>query len=92
MSKHRIVIVGGGFGGVKAALVLAKDHRFNVTLVSDNPNMQIYGSLYHTATGGSHKVSGIPLQEIFNGTRVHILHDSVASIDKAGKTITTSVG
>ena len=32
-----ITIVGGGFGGIKAALELAKDQKNQITLISDNP-------------------------------------------------------
>jgi NADH dehydrogenase FAD-containing subunit len=33
MKKERVLIVGGGFGGVKAALELEADERFEVTLL-----------------------------------------------------------
>jgi len=92
MAKHNVVIVGGGFGGVKAALELAKDRRFHVTLVSDHTHMRVYGALYHTATGGSRRVSSIPLSEIFAGKAVHVLQDSVVSLDRQNKNIKTKVG
>lgn len=92
MSMHNVVIVGGGFGGIKSALVLAKDRRFHVTLVSDTTAMRIYGALYHTATGGSHRVSSVPLSEIFAGRAVHVLNDRATKIDRQKKTITTAVG
>lgn len=92
MAKHNVVIVGGGFGGVKAALELANDRRFHVTLVSDHTHMRVYGALYHTATGGSRKVSSIPLSEIFAGKAVHVLQDSVVSLDRQNKSIKTKVG
>jgi NADH dehydrogenase len=91
MAKHNVVIVGGGFGGIKAALVLEKDSRFNVTLVSDHTDMWVYGALYHTATGGSRRVSSVPLSSIFAGKRVHVLHDKAVSLDRQKKTITTQV-
>ena len=49
-----ITIVGGGFGGVKAALELAKDPKNNITLISDKPDFQYYPALYSAATGYSH--------------------------------------
>lgn len=87
-----MVIVGGGFGGIKSALVLAQDRRFHVTLVSDTPYMRIYGALYHTATGGSRRVASIPLSEIFAGKAVHVLNDKAIAVDRQKKTIITEVG
>lgn len=91
-NKHRVVIVGGGFGGIKAALVLAEDKRFHVTLISDHMDMWVYGALYHTATGGSRRVSSVPLSSIFAGKNVHVLQDKAVSINKVKKVLTTKVG
>lgn len=92
MAKHNVVIVGGGFGGIKAALKLESDDRFKITLISDMTHMRIYGALYQTATGGSRRVSSIPLSEIFAGKAVHVLHDKATGLDRANKTIRTQVG
>lgn len=92
MAKHSVVIVGGGFGGIKAALLLEKDPRFKVTLVSDKTHMRIYGALYQTATGGSRRVSAIPLSEIFAGKAVHVLQDKVVSLNRAQKSLKTEIG
>ncbi len=92
MSKHKIVIVGGGFGGVKAALELIQDHRFQVTLISDHPDFRVYGTLYHTATGGSRNVASIPLTEIFDGKRLNIIQDKAIDLDRKARVLTTSVG
>lgn len=92
MSKYRVVIVGGGFGGVKAALELADDRRFQVTLIADHPDFRYYPTLYRTATGGRPMISSIPLSEIFAGKRVHILNDRVVSLNRQAHTVKTKVG
>jgi NADH dehydrogenase len=92
VNKHRIVIVGGGFGGVKAALELVEDERFHVTLISDHADFRIYGTLYHVSTGGPRKVSSIPLMEIFAGKRIHIIEDAVTGLDRDNRHVTTSNG
>lgn len=92
MSKHRIVIVGGGFGGVKAALELAEDDRFHITLIADHTDFRYYPTLYRTATGGRRMISAIPLDEIFAGKKVHILNDRMVSIDHKARVVKTKVG
>lgn len=64
MHKQKVLIVGGGFAGVKAALELSPDNRFDVTLVSDEDYFRYYPALYHTATGGARQVSAIHLSEL----------------------------
>lgn len=90
-SKHRVVIVGGGFGGVKTALELADDNRFHVTLITDHTDFRYYPTLYRTATGGRRMISSIPLSEIFAEKRVHIINDTVTAIDRQARTVTTKV-
>jgi len=92
LSKFRVVVVGGGFGGVKTALELAHDSRFHVTLISDQTDFRVYGTLYRVATGGSRKISNIPLTEIFENKPVHLIQDKAVSIDRASRSIKTAVG
>jgi len=89
----QITIVGGGFGGVKAALALSKKKNAYITLITDKPDFQYYPALYGTATGKSHLQSWIPLGEIFAGhDNVNVIIDSVTKLDKTAKTITTASG
>lgn len=92
MSKEKVLIVGGGFGGVKAALELADDDRFAVTLVSDHPHFRYYPTLYHTATGGRRAGSSIPLTQLFSGRAVEIVAAEAVSLSREAKTITTADG
>lgn len=77
----KVVIVGGGFGGVKTALQLAKDKKIKVTLVSERDHFLFYPALYATATGRSRRQSILPLQEIFKDTSVKIVSDTVIAVD-----------
>ncbi|HKR81951.1 MAG TPA: FAD-dependent oxidoreductase [Candidatus Saccharimonadales bacterium] len=90
--KTRVLIVGGGFGGVKAALELSKHHEFEVTLLSDNPNFSYHPTLFHTATGGSKTQSSIPLKNIFEGKDVLLVHGRAATLDRHKKHIKTADG
>jgi NADH:ubiquinone reductase (H+-translocating) len=78
----QVVIAGAGFGGVKAALELAKDPTMQVTLVSDKSHFLYYPALYGTATGHSHLESVVPLASIFDGIQnVRIVEDKITGID-----------
>jgi NADH dehydrogenase len=77
-----VTIVGGGFGGVKAALEIAKNPKNRVTLITDKPDFQYYPTLYSSATGHSYRESWAPLGEIFGDHKnvdVHI--DEITHLD-----------
>lgn len=92
MAQHNVVIVGGGFGGVKTALELSRDDRFGVTLISDREYFQYYPTLYRTATGGLDAQSQIPLKTIFAGKPVEVVIDAASAVDSRAKVITTRSG
>lgn len=90
--KQKVVIVGGGFGGLKAALELSGDRRFDVKLISERDNFRYYPSLYHTATGGSSEVSSIPINDLINPREVDFVVGKVKRLDRAQKYIETETG
>lgn len=90
--KHNVVIVGGGFGGVKTALELCDDPRFRVTLISSHDNFRYYPTLYRTATGGRRMISSIPLVDIFKDKKIAIIADHVAKIDRQNHAVMTEGG
>jgi NADH dehydrogenase len=92
VTKHNIVIVGGGFGGTKAALVLAKSHKFDVTLVHDHPDFRYYPTLYETATGGKKSISSIPITEIFMKLPINLVQEKLTKIDRINHKIETDKG
>lgn len=83
----KVVIVGGGFGGVKAALELSKDKKMHVTLVSDKDHFLFYPALYATATGRSKRESILPLVKVLAKTNVKLVQDKVTSVDAARKIV-----
>ncbi len=86
-AKQKIVILGGGFGGVRAALELAKEAFAEVTLVSDRPDFYYYPALYHTATGGSDHHSVISLAQLFANKPVQLIIASATGIDRPNKQV-----
>lgn len=82
----RIVIAGGGFAGVRAALQLSKKGVKNITLVSDQDYFLHHATLYATATGRSRKESVVPLKDIFaEHPQVTVINDRAVSVDATRK-------
>ena len=89
----KIVIVGGGFGGLKTALELENVTGFEVTLISDKDTFQYYPTLYSTATGYSHKETWVPIDTILEGKdNIRFVKDSIVSMDPKAKSITGKSG
>lgn len=92
-NKKHVLIVGGGFAGIKTALELAaQPELFTITLVSNQPDFRYYPTLYHTATGGTSQQSNIPLSKLFKDKPVALVIDTVTSIDRKKQSIQTQSG
>lgn len=88
----KIVVVGAGYGGVKAAQLLAKRMqsagpagRHEVTLVNQSPFHVIKTEL-HTIAGGSADDPGdvqVPLAELFRGLPVNLVFRRVEAVEPA---------
>ncbi|HSX17670.1 MAG TPA: NAD(P)/FAD-dependent oxidoreductase [Patescibacteria group bacterium] len=91
-SKNRVLIVGGGFAGTKAALELSKSKTCEVTLLSDHKHFRYYPVLYHAATGGKRAGARIPLENILQGSGVKFVRGTAEKLDRAKKEIITDSG
>jgi NADH dehydrogenase len=86
--RARVVIVGGGFGGVAAAKHL-KHAPVDVTLIDRNNHQVFQPLLYQAATSALDSANiGYPLRRIFRRQKnVEVLMDEVDSIDPAAQTV-----
>jgi len=91
-TKKKVVIVGGGFGGVKSALNLATHKDFSVTLISDRKDFFYHPTLYHTATGGGSSMSQIPLIDIVGGRAIELVIDKAEKINKKERKLKLASG
>ena len=81
MAKEKVLVIGGGFAGVKAALALCNDDRFEITLLSSHDNFRYYPTLYHVATGGTRANASIPLTSLFEGKNVSLKHGTAKTLN-----------
>ena len=96
-AKTRILILGGGFGGISTALEL--DRQFatmpdtSVLLVSRD-NYQLFFPLLWPVAGGRANPSNVvvPLRAFQRRRAFHLLHADIQHIDLDHRTITTSGG
>lgn len=90
--KPQILIVGGGFAGIKTVLELSKHANFNITLLSDRDMFRYYPALYHTATGGLYKQSNIAIKRIIDERKVHFEVGAAKTLNRGEHTVTTEDG
>ncbi len=89
----RVVIAGGGFGGVRAALNLANKKGFEVKLVSNQNYFEYHAALYRSATGRSPLEVAIPLRDFFAyANNVEVVADTAAALDAEARALSGQSG
>lgn len=88
-NEQRVIIVGGGFAGIKTAKELARSlpQQVQITLISDKEYFEYYPGLYRLVTGASPVEACVPLSDMLP-SRVEIITDRVVSVDTHEKTVT----
>ena len=90
--KHRVVIIGSGFGGLQAAKSLRRAD-VEVTLISRTTHHLFQPLLYQVATGIlSQGEIAVPTRDILEDQKnTEVLLGDVIGIDVAGKNVTSQV-
>ena len=93
MEKTKIVIIGGGFGGVYTARYLDKllGKKVEITLINKSNYFLFTPLLHEVATGGLTQDSIVePIREVFRGENISFVEDSVIEVKKETKEVLTS--
>ena len=89
-----VIIVGGGFAGIRLAKDLAKDDRFHITLVDIN-NYHFFPPLLYQVATAFIEASNIsyPFRRMFqNQDNIRFYMGTLLEVDPASQTIVTSTG
>lgn len=93
--QKRVVIVGGGFGGIRTAMDLRRQNsreRLHITLVNNKPYFEYYPALYRLVTGASPIEALVPLSDIFNDKSVDVVVDKIIEVNLDSKTVVGESG
>ncbi|MBI2674486.1 MAG: FAD-dependent oxidoreductase [Candidatus Yanofskybacteria bacterium] len=102
--KLKILILGGGFGGVRAALNLEKKlkDKVEITLIDKNSYHLFAPALYEVASAYGvkkdpfavrlKKTICIPYSDIFSGKKMNFIQAEISSIDLENKKVATRGG
>ncbi|MEB3984051.1 NAD(P)/FAD-dependent oxidoreductase [Mycobacterium sp. 663a-19] len=90
MSRHRVVIIGSGFGGLNAAKSLRRAD-VDITLISKTTTHLFQPLLYQVATGILSEGDVAPTTRLVlrNQKNVRVLWGEVSAIDLKAKTVTS---
>jgi NADH dehydrogenase len=91
-AEKRIVIVGGGFGGLKLALKLYKK-KFQIVLLDRNNYHLFQPLLYQVAMSGLEPSAiSFPLRKVFQKTGIHFRMAELESIIPSDNELVTNIG
>ncbi|MFO7525537.1 MAG: NAD(P)/FAD-dependent oxidoreductase [Ignavibacteriaceae bacterium] len=88
MEMKKVVIVGGGFGGIMAAKEF-KDHEFEVTII-DKTNHHLFQPLLYQVAAAALSPADIatPIRSVFSKQKnIKVILDEVISVDKERRLI-----
>lgn len=93
-SENRIIIVGGGFAGIRCALDLSNKNLSNtkIILISNKTHFEYYPRIYRVVTGDSPLEVCIPLDSIFQNKNVEVLLDEITEVSLKENTLKGSSG
>lgn len=96
-ASTRILILGGGFGGLSTALKLdqhfGKNSESSVLVVERNNDLLFTPLLWTVANGRTNPNNAVvPIRDFQKGRQFHVLHAEIESIDLDHRQVQTSAG
>jgi sulfide:quinone oxidoreductase len=89
----KVLVLGGGFAGVEAAIYLKKEENLDVTLVSDRDYFYIYPTSIWIPTGGvTEEQISVPLNQLANKHGFKVIVDAVTNLNAGNKVVTLESG
>ncbi len=88
---QKILIIGGGFGGIRLAQKLARQSGLAVTIVNPRPWLEYYGSLYRIVRADAFSRVCIHFDEMLPPS-VTVMIDTIESVDTTKKTASGRIG
>jgi sulfide:quinone oxidoreductase len=93
MVMKKVLVLGGGFAGVEAAIYLKKQEGIEVTLVSDRDYFYIYPTSIWIPTGETTKEKiSVPLDQLAQRHGFQLIVDAVTALDATHKVVTLKSG
>lgn len=90
--RQRVLVLGGGFAGLAAALELRSD-RYTVTLVDRSRSFEFLPNIHELLSGvKTPELLRLPLDRNVRRAGHTFVHDTVTEIDPARRTVTTQRG
>jgi len=94
--KKKVIIIGGGFAGIQAALDLSKKNKsgnFEITLISERDHFEYYPALHgYLSVRGPVPYISVPLADIMHNRNISVVNEKVISCDLATKSVTLQSG
>lgn len=88
--KIKILILGGGFSGIKSVHELYKNKNIEITLITNEETFRYGATIWRAATGYLKETSYIPIRSLIpNSTNVRLVLDKVSKIDRINKKVLT---
>lgn len=92
--EPRVIIVGGGFGGLRAAQALGRSDRAQATIIDRRNHHLFQPLLYQVATASLNPSDiAVPIRQVLaRYRRISVLMETVLAVDLADKAVITDAG